>query len=401
MPKTSLVLLVLVSFFVFAPSVSCQDSATVEYVGSADLDGNQEVNSQDLILLQQQWKSAGSASFDSVLPQNLNLPNSLHANPRGMDYFYSRADGFGPLIGVDYNTLGCKDCHVQNCASCHQLTNGSYDPKATCLVQCHSRQNLEMNSFKLADVHNNYGMTCTDCHSTEQLHGDGAVHMSMLAPGAPTIHCSDCHVVSATDGVQEHQTHLGNIDCSACHLQTVVTCYNCHFDSEIDGHGKIHYGPQRNYILLLNNDEGKVTAGTYMALYHNQTDTSFVVFAPFHSHSVMAEGRTCGDCHNNPYAQTINSGGSVALAQWTGSAIQHATGVIPVAAGKMQLQFLNLTNPDAAPQDRVWTPTKTTNDGEQFGFCTPLDSTQLSLLATPLSKLNKASNSRIVVKKQP
>lgn len=79
----------------FIPGARAQQGATVEYVGNADLDGDSEVNAGDLLLLQEQWKTDAGVSFDAVLPQNRNLPNSLHANPRGMDYFYSRADGFG------------------------------------------------------------------------------------------------------------------------------------------------------------------------------------------------------------------------------------------------------------------------------------------------------------------
>lgn len=364
---------------------TCQES----YVGTADLDGNGAVDSNDMVLMMEQWKTDGSESLDSVLPQNRNLPSSLHRTPRGMDYFYSRADGFGPMIGVDYETLGCKNCHVKNCSTCHDQPNGTYSAQASCLTKCHSRQNTEISRFKMTDVHNDLGFTCSTCHSTEQAHGDGTVYASMHSPGAPSISCADCHTISATDTtIPEHQQHLDSsgkiLECGVCHLKSVITCYNCHFDSEINGLGKINYSPMSNFVMLVNVTEtNRVGVASYQSLYHDATDKSFVVFAPFHSHSVTSEGRTCGGCHNNKFAQARNQGSDIVVTEWVAGAIKHATGVIPVTDGGMRFQYVNLTNPTAPPAERVWEPVKTTSDGVQFGFCTPLSATQTALLSAP------------------
>jgi len=360
-----------------------------EYLGNADLDGNGIVDSEDLILMMDQWKTDGSASLDSALPQNQNLPSSLHRTPRGMDYFYSRADGFGPMIGVDYQTLACKNCHVNKCSNCHDQPNGTYKAQNSCLTKCHSRQNTEVSRFKFTDVHNEIGFTCGTCHTTEQFHGDGTVYASMHSPGAPSISCANCHIISATDSsIPEHKQHLDSngkvLECGVCHIQSVITCYNCHFDSEINGLGKINYSPMSNFVMLVNVTEtNRVGVASYQSLYHNATDKSFVVFAPFHSHSVTRQGRTCGGCHNNKYAQARNAGGDVVVTEWVAGAIKHATGVIPVIDGAMTFQYVNLTNPTAPPAERVWEPVKTTSDGVQYGFCAPLSATQTALLAAP------------------
>lgn len=371
MRATNALSLVLVLLVLVVGQVSAQT-----YVGNGDLDGDGVINAEDLILMQQQWQTDGAeTSFDAVLPQNRNLPLSLHADAEGMRYLYELPDGIGPLTGVDYDDLACKNCHVDSCLSCHAQPDGTYDATQNCLP-CHGRQMAEIGKG-LTDVHRDAGMSCGDCHSSEQIHGDGNEYVSMLEAGSPNIDCTSCHT-ELNMSVTEHTLHGSNIDCAACHSQSVITCNNCHFDSEVSGLGKIARGQFTNFVMLVNDDEsGKITTATYQSLYHNATDSSFVVFAPFYGHSITAAGRTCNDCHNNPYAADLVAGASVEITKLVGGNIVHATGVIPVAAGQMQLQYMNLTNPEAPVAERVWVPTKTTTDQEQFGFCTPLSLEQL------------------------
>jgi len=48
-----------------------------------------------------------------------------------------------------------------------------------------------------------------------------------------------------------------------CHVKTVITCYNCHFETLIKTHEKKAAAAFRDYVVLLNDDHGEVRAGTY------------------------------------------------------------------------------------------------------------------------------------------
>ena len=62
--------------------------------------------------------------------------------------------------------------------------------------------------------------------------------------------------------VAEHSMHIGTIDCSACHMQTVISCYNCHIESLVDSHVKVANTALNGFVLLMNRvADGKVGAG--------------------------------------------------------------------------------------------------------------------------------------------
>ncbi|MBE7558474.1 hypothetical protein HS125_05860 [bacterium] len=356
------------------------------YVGSADLDGNGEVDYDDVLQLHKQWHTSGTGSgisYDSVLPQGRTLPGSQHGTTRGMKHFVDRADGIGPLTGVGYSQLACQSCHTPNCHSCH--AGNAQRQVATCF-RCHSRQALNQNTLKLSDVHVTAGMECVDCHTDSDLHGDGVERDSMLA-GDIEIKCASCHDIGQiANPPLEHTLHAAKIDCSACHVQSVVTCYNCHYDTEINENRKINVGAQKNYLLLVNGRDNKIEAATYMALYYRgQAPTpaegkSFVVYAPFYNHAVVGPGaRTCDDCHDNANVRQIDSAGALTMAglAQSGVSVDHATGVIPIVDGvDYGFQFFD-------HDGTTWVPAKTAIDQIQFGFCSPLTQEQFNKLKTP------------------
>ena len=271
---------------------------------------------------------------------------SLHNTRVGKKTYYSADDGFEQLTHVPYDNLSCKDCHnpaVSDwqepvCTDCHLgAEDGDYTPPddATCLG-CHGRQNAEHNM--LADVHRDeYGMLCMDCHTEEEVHGDGNVYESMLELGVFKVSCSDagCHQNvlekpgkgnAAGEKVSQqakkfHKKHLDTVDCSACHVESVLACDSCHFDTEVAGTGKRFYRkiPQTGFKLLLNH-HGKVRTASYQSLTWGTSDTNiedvgFYVLAPYVAHSVTrAEGLECNDCHVKIKGKSIE--GNAALKEY-------------------------------------------------------------------------------------
>jgi hypothetical protein len=337
------------------------------------------------------------------------VPASLHATIAGMRTFCEALDGdthfsgggIEAAYGVDYDELGCKNCHdaskteepdEDDCNNCHgeDTTYKNAIADETCLG-CHSRQSKEA-ALSITDVHASNTETdeCTDCHSLKEMHGDLAgvqnPYQSMWEQGARDTTClsSGCH---DDISVTEHDsTHGGKLDCSACHLQTVISCYNCHFDTFMASGDKKSAGAKKDWVFLVNDENGKVRTASFQSLVYQ--DESFVVFAPFHSHSVAAkeETRTCSECHNNEAIQELTADGKITVAEWdeATSTLTNTQGVIPVVDGKMEFPYLNY---DSASDS--WSLVGTTTDNVQYGYCTPLTDAQITKLELDLGALEQ------------
>jgi hypothetical protein len=313
---------------------------------------------------------------------------SLHNTRIGKKTYYGAEDGFERMTHVPYENLACKDCHNKAafpdweepvCLDCHvgaEDTPPDYTPpdEATCLG-CHGRQNAEHNMF--ADVHRDeYDMVCMDCHTEEEVHGDGTEYASMHEPGVFKISCSDagCHQDvlekpgkgnAAGGKVSQqakkfHKKHLDTVDCSACHTESVIACDSCHFDTEVAGVGKRFYRqiPQTGFKLLLNH-HGKVRTASYQSLTWGTSDldadgepagedvedVGFYVLAPYTAHTVTrAEGLECNDCHVKVKGKSIEGNAAlkeyletehITVNQWDEAAgdagmLLAPTGIIPV-----------------------------------------------------------------------
>ncbi len=313
-----------------------------------------------------------SPSFDLSGPADLNT--SLHVTSEGMRTWFTNADGFGPLTGIDYETLSCKNCHVEpnDCAVCHgNFTQQMEKDPATC-YPCHGRQNKEK-ALGITDLHmEEYGMNCASCHSSDEVHGDGTVYTTMLEPGVFDTKCTKCH--NNISSSFSHETHTETLECQACHVKTVITCYNCHFESQVIEDVKRPFGAISNFVILLNDERtNKVNVGTYQSLTYQ--GKSFVVFAPFMGHSITREARQCQDCHNSENMQQLEAEGVVQLTKWENDTIQHMTGAIPLVDGNMVLQYV-----DYDAQSTTWSPTKTETDQVQYAATTPLTDDQLAKL---------------------
>ncbi|WP_456478305.1 hypothetical protein [Geoglobus ahangari] len=326
---------------------------------------------------------------------------SLHYTRNGKAYFYSKDNGgFEALTGVPIEKIGCMKCHAKtkadgspieaeeytpDCNDCH-VEIGDKPSSKVCLG-CHSRQGVEikLESAKpelFSDVHRSKGMECIDCHTEEEMHGDGNKYNSMLE-GAIKVDCENCH--TSVPENTAHSIHMSKVDCSACHVKTVISCYNCHLESAIKSHVKRPYGPISGFKFLINFN-GKVTTATLMAVqYENST---FYVIAPFYSHTVTKDIE-CSDCHGNEALKEYDENGKIVITAWNSTAgkLEWRKGVIPVVpdwSTAFQFDFLTYTGNTSDPfkpfDTGNWTFLKHGADKTQMLFGEPLTEEQLDKL---------------------
>ncbi|HHM23889.1 MAG TPA: hypothetical protein ENJ23_02515, partial [Bacteroidetes bacterium] len=335
-------------------------------------------------------------------PANFNT--SLHKTRAGKAYWYGQANGgFETLTNIPIDTLGCMKCHPATyadgsqvdvatyepgCNDCHDFVNkGTTVEDAQCL-QCHGRQATEINKMHLADVHRDMGFKCTDCHTKKEMHGDGHSYNSLLEAGAMEVQCENCH--NDVEPSPSHLIHKDELECSTCHVQTVITCYNCHFESLVEGKVKRAAGGLKGYMLLVRKeDTGKVSPATFMAMTYQ--GKAFYAVAPFYSHSVQKEGKQCTDCHGSNAVKAIQNGDPIKLATWddTNHKVLPYNGVVPVTSdwqNIFQFDFLSYSGDVAGDTDPTkWSVLKTNADLSQMLFAQPLTAEDMEKLSSPIA----------------
>lgn len=201
-----------------------------------------------------------------------------------------------PVEIQDGFTKDCNGCHT-SCGQCHvsrphaagkgflgQTTGTSHkfiktpDEENVCTA-CHGSRigdDWNGNETRLPDntpdVHNEWGMSCLDCHQ-EDLHGSGASDAQYTSryqvEGLPK--CTDCHQGDHDDNAF-HLKHWPNgnrndgadLACFACHSQEYTNCNTCH-------------------------------AGSWQSEYEEDNSGVYQVYADFklgHNPNYMVEGET-------------------------------------------------------------------------------------------------------------
>lgn len=318
---------------------------------------------------------------------------SLHATGEGMRKWYEEEGGFMNVTKMPYKDLGCKNCHACSCDRCHaeKKEDGTMTfsvaragKKELCL-ECHSRAKVTFKfdtQQKIDDVHMSQGFQCTECHKSEDIHGDGKKYSSMRDEGAVKAKCTNCHSMEDLekdkDKNRSHKKHLKNIDCAACHVSNTLTCYNCHFDKFLEtGKKPGNFVPAKDWLLLVNY-KGKVTSGNIQSLVYK--GKKFVAYVPYFTHSVPGKGRACGDCHGTDAAKTLAEGKEITVTTWNAEQkkVDSIGGVIPYAEGKLRWLFLD-------KKDGEWIPMDGTKPDfvQNAAYAEPLTEKQLKLLAKP------------------
>ena len=333
-----------------------------------------------------------------------NFGTSLHKTRNGKPTWYnSENGGFETLTGVPIDGLGCVQCHgisdangdpypsdyTPNCVDCH--ATGSTTTSQTRCLSCHSREGAIIQKG-IPDYHRDVlQYTCIDCHQEEEVHGDdGVEYSSMFDPGAIQTDCEDCHPNYAHNDPSV-DPHGGALHCTSCHASTNLTCYNCHFESQVQAHKKRAFTQITDFIILVNRTkDGKVHPATFQSLSY-EGDT-WVAMGPSVAHTITADNaRTCTDCHNwsntNLAIEEYNAGNGIKFATWDSgdSTLHPLTGVIPLPIDykhsfKMDfLQYEGGVNDTILPS-KNWSLIKEDADGFQLLYATPLTTAQMDAL---------------------
>ena len=308
--------------------------------------------------------------------------SSLHASANGMSYWYSKEQGgLETVTGIPYEQVGCTKCHVNSCDECHK-TNLNGKPgystdyarsQATCM-KCHARESAMILKIDKAantpDVHFKADMTCMDCHTAREIHGDSILYKSMKQPGAMDAACENCH--EEVSDSKSHTVHGDKLDCKACHVRHVISCNNCHVETMLKEKKRVAQ-PVSGWKFLMNY-EGKVTSAN-MQTFVAPGNKTFMIFAPQFSHSVKKEGDKCEDCHGSDNVKKVVAK-EINLTWVENGTIQNTKGIIPVVDGvTYNTTYQNHDN-------GVWTPIEKPEKPklQYVGFGTPLSKEQLKKL---------------------
>jgi predicted CXXCH cytochrome family protein len=322
-------------------------------------------------------------------PWDEYFDTALHATGQGKQTFYDSVPnrGFERFTQIAYEDLSCKNCHLPSstggCSSCHTTDTpelgADVDASLTGVCgSCHSRQVAETRAPtgapRYSDVHRDAGMDCMTCHTLGDVHGDGTAYASMLVDGAIDPTCEDCHSTIASNAY--HTNHANTVDCTACHTQSVITCYNCHFETEVEKDFKKAYGQFTNWRFLLNRN-GKVYTGNFQSVKYGTS--TFIGMAPFYAHTIARNAVTgCDDCHGNAAVTDWFADSVMDVVTWNGTALTHQTGVIPVPPnfnlGGMRFDFVDLDSAGGS----VWSFLKSGADSIQLLYGTPLTLEQMN-----------------------
>jgi hypothetical protein len=156
----------------------------------------------------------GVASFDA-------LPGALQA-------------AYGQNCATCHGT--CGDCHVNRPKASggglykgHQFSR-TPDMRDNC-VACHSSRGghayFGLGIGAQPDLHlTQAGFTCLDCHTQQQIHGDGNIYAHRYE-AAVSPQCQDCHA-GIKDANDYHEAHIEDFACHLCHSQDYNNCGSCH-----------------------------------------------------------------------------------------------------------------------------------------------------------------------------
>jgi hypothetical protein len=157
----------------------------------------------------------------------------------------------------------CRSCHA-SCGGCHVkapsvggigigLIQGhkfvKRDEGKTCAF-CHGGRVYPEFTGEYGgrpDVHYQKGKMCVDCHTKEEMHGDGNAYLSKNdVKQRPS--CTNCHQLGQEKKLTarlSHEKHQNKVSCYGCHSSgDYRNCYDCHIET--------HSNAKPGFILGLN-----------------------------------------------------------------------------------------------------------------------------------------------------
>ncbi|MCB2183382.1 MAG: amino acid ABC transporter substrate-binding protein [Desulfobulbaceae bacterium] len=221
------------------------------------------------------------------------------------------------------------------------------------------------------DIHHQKGMVCIDCHTRNEIMGDGTnyAHYEQQLE----ISCQDCHYQENAE-TEEHRergvtrkgnklTNIGHdekgwfltnkitdkrhplhaakkgvcdysghkrVGCEACHSSWVPQCYGCHVkrdmtDTHLDkltleetpgwwNEGRSYIRYERPMLAVWDNEVVIVTPGCQDIITlideKGQPERQFnsLTMAALNPHTTQAKGRTCAECHTSTKVMGLGEG---------------------------------------------------------------------------------------------
>lgn len=238
-------------------------------------------------------------------------------------------------------------------------------------------------------MHQTAGITCIQCHSKEEVHGDdGVEYSSLYEPGAIKVGCEDCHTVLADN--TSHNVHAATVDCAACHAAGVLTCASCHFETVMATGVNRAINQLKNYRILVKREDGKIGIGAFMT--HTYDGKTNYIINAYHSHAITKNATTCSDCHYNYGASNVaigeyNESGTIRMTTWNPDTkkIVGPTGVVPLTSDwktSLLFDFATYTaDVTIFPSDPdAWVYLTSDVDNSHLYFAEPLDNATLTKL---------------------
>lgn len=341
---------------------------------------------------------------------------SFHMLRKGHANFYASTNGgFETLSNIPINSLRCLKCHPgklanntpidtatyqPGCNDCHNFSLGNTVPDSLCR-RCHSRQKVEMANY--TDKHRSAGMTCVTCHIKDELHADATPYFSGFdTVQGKTCQTIGCHnVIPVTpNNTYAHSTHNSTVECAACHARSQITCYNCHFETEIWSGMRGFKRPIaqfKGFIMLARlTKTGKVGIVNYQSIIY-QGNKTFNAWGPYYPHTIMSKDstRACTECHNNANMNEYNTTQHIYVAKWdstsTPKKIVHKQGVIPIPPDYQTSLIFDFANyigrvDTAYTNPAMWAFAKTGLTGQQMlsRYVMPLTAAQMTKLGSTI-----------------
>ena len=270
---------------------------------------------------------------------NLKEPvmNSLHTTLRGYDtVLHARSVPENHPALEEMQANHCISCHT-TCGDCHisqpQNVGGGLlrahtyvrtPPMSQTCTACHgSRVKDEyfgLNEGVPPDVHFLARMSCSDCHTSAEIHGVG-IDPNHRYDGPQQPNCLDCHADPAGigSGIEEHEIHGTEIlSCQACHSTTYTNCVNCHVEKSPEGIPfftvEDHF---TGFVLGRNPRRSAERPYRFVPLRHVPIDVNSFSFygenllpnfdalptwayaTPHNIQRIAPQARTCESCHAN------------------------------------------------------------------------------------------------------
>jgi len=263
---------------------------------------------------------------------------SLHANQQGY-WTVLEARGASHEDPAMQEMFGnhCVGCHT-SCGDCHvsqpkSVGGGLLDghnftdspPMSKTCTACHGSrigsEFLGKHEGLKPDVHfRQERMTCIDCHTGDELHGDfdDPVPAHRYDPPKEPV-CTNCHL-SVGDDNMYHEAHGDSLSCQVCHSLAYTSCDSCHVAIS-DKTGNPFFETSANYMTFLigrNPIQSEDRPYEYVPLRHVPVDPESFAFygdnllpdfdaqptwrytTPHNIQSETPQTETCNSCHGNP-----------------------------------------------------------------------------------------------------